>query len=277
MNPILDAINKGYSNDQVLQFISKVIPKLVPQINKAVSQGYGIKQVLGFLAKSSPQDTKGMSETQVHRRNRDFDSQLAQKGLMAAATAPLIANSARSALSRALPQSLAPIAQSPSAALSHDSSPLPAGDMNTSPQAQTLEQTPISNNPIVSKKTPANPVAASIPEPANIQQAKEKALQPQDVLNNFGIKDQVDALLNNNDPEIAAKTAWSLMTPIQKKTYENAFKKGEVKPINEVVSEYAKSKLSPTEQHAIPQLQEAKQLQEPLKEQERPKIEKTAL
>ena len=48
MNSILQAIEEGYSEDEILKYISKAIPKLVPKINKAISSGYGIKEVLGF-------------------------------------------------------------------------------------------------------------------------------------------------------------------------------------------------------------------------------------
>ena len=183
MNPIIQGMDQGYSPEEILQFVSKAIPKLVPKINKAVANGYGIKEILGFLSKSSPQGKlEGVSETQIHRRNRDLDSQLTQKGLMAAGSAvatPLALNAARSALSRALPQSLAPATQTlgnlsnlADSAQSPQQMPSPQLPVNQSTNQQSQE---LSKN--VSQQPP-NVNQPNIAQPTPIPQVEEKNIQP---------------------------------------------------------------------------------------------------
>ncbi len=249
MNPFFQALNEGYSEDDILGYISKAIPKMTEPIRKASRMGYNTKQIIGYLSKvmnPEQRNLKGQSESSIHGLNAQEDSERTKRGLAMAATAvaaPLAANAARSALSRALPESLKNLSGQAMGNISQSKNQITPGEVPISNASlgQTSGMPQAQNNSVsLPQQPPANNISASIPEPSNIKQPEVKPLQPDEVLNNFGIKDQIDALLKNNSPDIAAKTAWSLMTPIQKKTYENAFKKGEIRPINEIVEEYAK-------------------------------------
>ena len=108
MNPIIQGIEAGYSPEEMLEYISKSLPSLVPKITRAMSKGYGIKEILGFLAQSTPQSkqsTKGLSEIEIQNRSQEQQGQLVKNGLIAAGSAiatPLAANAARSALFKSL-------------------------------------------------------------------------------------------------------------------------------------------------------------------------------
>lgn len=217
MNPILEAINAGYSEDDVLQYVARIAPKLVPKINKAVSSGYKIKEVLGYLAKSSPQNTHGMSESQIHSRNRQMDTQLAQKGLVLATTAlasPAANKALSSALSRSLPQSLKQLA--PSLA---SQSALPGGEDNLSPatanpqsggqqpttlsQPQTQPSQPTEQSALssVSQQPPSVNNVTSVTQPTTLPQS-QGIINPKEYLDKLGITDKVDSLLKaGNTPE----------------------------------------------------------------------------
>lgn len=175
MNPILQGLQEGYGEEEILSFLTKAIPQLGNSIQKATRSGYKTSQILGFLSKNFDNESiKGKSESQIHAINRRADAERTKYGLKAAATAvvaPLAANAARSALSRALPQSLAPVAGSLSQA---SNTPNPA-----SPETPQISQSPTETPPIgqqlpnISQQPPVNQVASSIPEPVNIQQPKE--------------------------------------------------------------------------------------------------------
>lgn len=289
MNPILQAINSGYSSEQVIEFISKAIPKLVPQINKAVSQGYGIKQILGFLAKSSPQDTRGLSQPQIQRRNRDADNQLAKNGLMAIGGG-LGSYAARSALSRALPQSLAPIVQSPENATLTPNSVSATGNVNISPQTQTPTQTPVLNNQTISQQPPLDLSKANISQPTNIQQPK--LFDTNIIKNGLAYRRQIDALIKSGNGPEEIEAYLKKFNPGFIKTIEKEGKG----PFKDIVAQYMQEQLrdeamqpegsipnaktSPIQQEQ-PQLQKSEQLQEPIEqpkaEAESTKIEKNSI
>lgn len=110
MNPIFEALEEGHSPEEVIAYLSRMMPQMVPAIKKATRSGYSIQQILGFLSKNFDQeDRTGMSESERHAANRRADAERTKFGLKMAATAvaaPMAAYAARSALSRALPSSL---------------------------------------------------------------------------------------------------------------------------------------------------------------------------
>jgi hypothetical protein len=197
VNSFLHALEQGYSEDEVIKYISKAVPKLVPKINKAMSNGYGIQQILGFLSKSSPQDTRGMSESQIHRRNRDLDSELSKKGLVAAGTAiaaPIAANAARSALSRAIPSELKNIGQGVGNILGVDNDQKP--QISQTNQIPTIQQQPLGNQQTTSQppvNTPSVAQPAIAPQPEGISNPKE-------YLEKRGVLKQVDEHLKRGTP-----------------------------------------------------------------------------
>jgi hypothetical protein len=211
VNPILQAIDEGYSAEDVIKYIAKVMPTLVPKVQKAVSNGYSLKEIVGFLAKSSSnQDISGLSTSQIHARNRQVDSKLAQKGLMAAgalAASPIAASAVRSAFSRALPRQIVQGAIHQNGGvdipvgLSQSQQPIfPQGQ-----EIQSINQT--QKPPLQSSSASQPPVNAP-----NIQQQQQqiqpevKTINVNELLSKSGLKKHVDELSKRTkDPkQIAA-------------------------------------------------------------------------
>lgn len=301
MNPILQGLQEGYGEDEILSFLTRAVPQLGNTIQKATRSGYKASQILGFLSKNfDTESLKGKSESQIHAANRRADSERTKYGLKAAATAiatPIAASAARSALSRALPTNLTngltqTLSNSvPNASPSNPQSPSDSVNPNVSMQpqpqlpnqAQALSQQPPLNNPN----------AASIPEPANIEQPKQNSSMVDKLYSGFekgrdkGFDFESDAFLK------IAKRMKSTGEITSKEDFEKFFtlfdaKKNEGKDLptalKEASIEYDNQKLSPTEQltqNEEPQLQETEQLQEPIEKPEvkaeAPKIEKNSV
>ncbi len=179
MNPIIQGIEAGYSPEEMLEYISKSLPSLVPKITRAMSKGYGIKEILGFLAQSTPQSkqsTKGLSEIEIQNRSQEQQGQLVKNGLIAAGSAiaaPLGMNMARSALSRALPRSVANGALS-SLPIPSNINPDEAPTLNM-PLAPTLGMPQEQNNSVSStQQPPVNQTPNNVSQAPNIEQPKEK-------------------------------------------------------------------------------------------------------
>ena len=51
MNPFFQALDQGYSEEDVLSYLSKAIPKVSRPIQNASRMGYNAKQILGYLSK----------------------------------------------------------------------------------------------------------------------------------------------------------------------------------------------------------------------------------
>jgi len=156
VNPIFQALEEGYSAEDVIGYISKAIPKMAPAIKKATSSGYTLQQVLGYISKvMTPQESTGLSESQIHEKNRRADSQMVKHGLAmiaSAAAAPAVASGLKSALSRALPNPL-------KSGLNPTS--LPGGHTSPLPLQQT-SPSPVSTGTNISPPSPGN-VPASAP------------------------------------------------------------------------------------------------------------------
>lgn len=205
MNSFYQALDQGYSPEEIIGFISKAIPQLSPQIKKATRAGYNIQQVLGFLAKNFDTEShKGMSESQIHAANRRADAKRTKYGLGVAATAvaaPIAASVASSALSRALPTSLKNAINSTSQtglalnAAQQPQIPPSAATVGVTPQPQSQlgnQQTSSTSQP------PVN--APSVAQTAQVPQAQ--GISTNIIKNSLAYKRQIDALINSgNGPE----------------------------------------------------------------------------
>ena len=175
MNPILQGLQEGYGEEEILSFLTKAIPQLGNTIKKASKSGYGTREILGFLSKNfDTESLRGKSESQIHGINRRADAERAKYGLKAVATAvaaPIAGNMARSALSRALPRALAPASDS---LIPESNIPGP-----TSPAPQQTSQQPTGINPTgqqsqnISSQPPVNQVSQNIPQVPETTQPEE--------------------------------------------------------------------------------------------------------
>jgi len=145
MNPFYSALEEGYSPEDIIGYVSKAIPGIGKSVKKATKAGYTIQQILGFLSKNfNTEDKRGMSETEIHAANRRSDAAMTKYGLKmtaAAVVAPLATQAARSALSRALPQSLVSSSLQPSNQYDTQGN-MPYQQQPSSPQQPSQQTTP---------------------------------------------------------------------------------------------------------------------------------------
>ena len=89
MTPILQALEQGYSEEDVLKYIQRLIPKISPSVQKATSQGYNGKQILGFINRMMEEKIhpKGLSPHEIEALNKKRYNQLSKDILGTAAIA----------------------------------------------------------------------------------------------------------------------------------------------------------------------------------------------
>src|ERR1700677_152762 len=94
MNPISTALEEGYSEEELLAFISSAFPGLRKKLSKAVSSGYSASQIIPFVSNlmgnKQPKKRRadGMSQQAIHAENMHEDQekqeQLLKTGLQLA-------------------------------------------------------------------------------------------------------------------------------------------------------------------------------------------------
>lgn len=239
MNSIFQALESGYGEDEILQFLSKSIPKLGSTIKKAQKSGYLPGQILGFLSKNFDSESRfGKSESEIHALNRNADAQRAKYGLSVLGTAiatPVAANAARSALSRALPQSLQAFGGAPPQT-NNPSIPHVENPLNTS-SAPTLQLPQGQTTPIVSQQPPVNSGNANnIPQSPNIQQSN---LDTRVIKNSIAYRNQINSLINSGNGPEEIEAYLQKFQPSFIKTIEKEGKG----PFKHIVAQYIQEKL----------------------------------
>lgn len=257
MNPVAQGLALGYSAQKLIGFLSKAFPTLAPRIKQAQRNGHSVEQVLGFLSKTMETDLpKGTSQQEVLAATNKNKEQLTKHGLTLAASAvaaPLAANADRSVLARALPHALAPQAASlananntpnPTSPVPQPSSQSPTGTnptaqqpQNTSPQPPNPISPNIPNTPQAAQAPLNNPAAASIPEPANIQQPK--GFDTNIIKNSIAYKNQIDALISSGNGPEEIEAYLKKFNPGFIKTIEKEGKG----PFKDVVAQYMQEKM----------------------------------
>lgn len=241
MNPIQEALQSGYSPEDVFAFVQKAFPKLSPKIKKASSLGYTIPTILQFLSKSmeGSEYNPGINQSEarsIQKRKDDAISKgLFKMGGSIFATSmafPRIAQGIRSAFQPTpTPPSIPPVATTLL------SSPENAAKLSKQPNIP--EQTEIKTaQPEAEKK--------EIPTSVNIP-----TISHENILKEMGIETQVKNLSEaGNSPETIATAIHHSLKPHQKKYLEDKIKKGELPPLQTSIEKYLKS-LSQTEKQKI--------------------------
>jgi len=251
MNPIAQGLALGYTGQQLLSFITNMIPAIGPKINSARKQGHSIESILNFVGKTMEAETfpKNMTQNQIHGYNAKKQENVT-KGILTKAGMLAGGGIAAAALKRALPQSLQGLnllgtgVNAPT-----QSTPQPPQGMQgiqnqpPTPQVQTPQQPPqgvLQNQQTFPSQNPPinNELSSTITQSSQIPQSQGNALQtpsapplPQPLIK------QAESLLQaGNDIE---KVAGSLKTlqPQIVKDYEKATGQ----PIARAVEEFAKS------------------------------------
>lgn len=287
MSSILDALDQGYSAEEILAYLSKAIPKIVPTIRKATSQGYTLQQVLGYISSAiepKMRNDKFRSQAEIEEENRKEAGSRIKKGLVMGAgllAAPAASAGLSSALSRALPNSLKN-ATTPISSMIGLGAPSPqqqnvaaqsSNGLNVShpspgnvPASAPMQQTGQSQNQLL------NPLSTQLPpvQGDNIPQIEQKPQielfgNAKKYLESLGILDTVkERLSRGNTPEAVAASL-------------NIKRSGEAKVDPELlknIEAYAKN--AQNEPQGRKELEStSKELVQMQPEAERPKIEKS--
>lgn len=266
MNPIFQAIDQGYSPEEILRYITRIAPSLVPKVEKAVSNGYALKEILGFLAQTSmKEDNRGLSESEIHGRNTRIASEMGQKGLMAVgalAATPIAASAIRSAFSRALPQSIAQnlLPQATAGNILENGIPSPQqsspSQIAKSPTGQAQQLPSVSSSP---SQPPVE--QTNIPQTQAPIQPEVKTIDPGALLEKSGLKKHVDELAQKGR---AAKEIAGLLYSKYPKEMKQ-FQKQAGKNMEDAIGDYLGQQ--PTSKENLPTEKPAEQ----------PKIEKSSI
>ncbi len=261
MNPVVQGLAAGYSAQQIIGFLSKAFPALVPKIAQAKRAGHSVEQVLGFLSKTMETDyPKDMSQPEIHAANAKKEEILTKHGLKLAATA--LAGSqalpaAQAALGRFIPGAAPQVPQVPNApisphpganrALTH-ALPAPLSPGNAPPSGGNL-QSPISpsvigtqpqtqplNNPISSQQPPPVSVTpTTLPHTQGATQPEVKPINAIEILSKHGSKEKVDELIKSGNGVEQVSGFFKKFHPEIVKQIE----KDSGKPLQDVIGEYA--------------------------------------
>lgn len=181
---ITNALKKGFTNKQIIDFLIKKFPESGDKIKSALASGFTINQVLGFLTGGkkalAQMENEPLSEVNTeHAKTREADFQTrntTEKGVMTAAAlagGALASPMAANALSRALPATLQGLIPGSE----------PPGQADTLAEASSASNTlqmPQSSPP--SDLSPLNEVETpnSLSQPVNNEQQKIEPLTQKD-------------------------------------------------------------------------------------------------
>lgn len=238
MNPILQAINSGYTTQQILGFVRKAFPSLAPKITQAVNAGHSLDKIVGFLTNIDGQ--KGLSNenaSTILGRNNQADAEKAQ-GLVRGAAGLATSALGTYALGRALPSMFS--GQTPT-----------AGSVNPAGQPPVLPQGGIQNapipNPVAANNAAALPTNQPLPGSATAQPAANPALpvnaapvleNAEKIIDDMKIRETVDNLSKTLPPEdVAAVLEQHMLSDSQKKWMKDNVKT----PLPQLIDQYVKS------------------------------------
>lgn len=239
MTAFFEALEQGYSPEQVIGYLSKAIPQMSPMIKKAQKAGYPAQQILGFLSKNfESEERRGMSESEIHAANRRSDAERVKYGLQLGAAAiatPLAARAVQGALARALPSSLTQGVGLPGIGNDNlvQSSHLPPQVQQLPTEMQsTLQQSQnISSQP---------PVSSNIPQQTQPIQPQVITNNISEVINKHGLGKHIDELSQNiKDPKAIAAVLYNKFPKEMK-----AFQKDAGKPMEDAITEYMQGNMN---------------------------------
>ena len=218
MNPINEALEQGYDEDEVLNYITHAFPHLRKKIHSALSTGHNTQQIIQFLGgvlnSSTPyqKPPSGSSQQSIHAIKKKEDDLRQQKLLKAGLS---VAGTALAG--RALPY----VAKQISPFISK----------------RGIPQAPGTKAPSLTPETPqgvaAQPIQAP-PQPGIVPTVSST----ESIIKEMGLDHRIKNLLNaKNPPEDVGKIIKSMLTPGQK-----TWLKGQTeKPVEEIVNEYIQS------------------------------------
>lgn len=224
MNPISKALEEGYSEDEVVKFISNAYPNLRHKISKAVNTGYSAKEIIKFLSnvignnQPSRRSSEGMTQQSIHAQQMQQDEKKQQQLLKAGLSLAGGAVAGR-ALGKVLPQIAGAISQRGVPKIPGRQAP------SLAPEALGAAQEALPQG------TPAEP---------GVEPEKRKAA---DLVKEMGLEQRIKNLQSNNPPEVVGPAIKNMLTPGQKTWLRSQTDQ----PIEEIVNEYLQTS-TPTEE-----------------------------
>lgn len=246
MNPISTALAAGYSAQQILKHISKIMPNLNPKIAKATASGYAANQILDFLMNSDVKNSKGgkdeyqSSGVNLAKRKKyleEKEKKLVKQGLKFGATAAGTALAGRALMGASnaavrpseiiqtgLPGSVGQLPQPQSRLGLPAPGPSAPSPPTSTPPMSTMPSTPQS-------QTSMAPNIAPIAPPI-----KSSAIQSLDKL---GIAQNVKNMIKaNNDSETIGKIISYVLKPEKKNELQQMIKSGEIESLEKLIEDY---------------------------------------
>jgi hypothetical protein len=202
MNPILEALNSGFSAKKVLDFIKNMNPDLANKINLAINSGHSIEKILQFITRSGKNLDKMLPKSAPSANVY----QQAQSGIHE--EIPRIAKGAAAiggtalgayALSRAIPQAIIPEILPAQAQIPFSPRSL-AGQLPKQIGQVAPAQAQVPPDPMQQAAQQVQPAKPIVPQ-----------VSPDIIIEQMGVKDRVDTMLQaGNSPDAIAATLTSL-------------------------------------------------------------------
>jgi KTSC domain len=224
MTPIISAIAGGHGEEEILSYMTRAFPKLVPKIQKAKNAGYSVKDILKFLSSSmqGQEYDPSLSESEargIQRRRQDALSQDILKTAAASYAVPKIAGAI--AGSQPVQDLLGKIGKK------SDIGPQPMSNAPTTTTPDSLhtgQETP-----------PTSPLQQSTPTTPT-QQSPEQSIS---VIEQMGIGPQIQTMqAAGNSPEAIAAAVGVTMKPNQRKWLDEQIKAGTSKSLPDLITDY---------------------------------------
>ena len=230
MNPIFQALNQGYSNEEVISFLSKAIPQFSKPISKAKQLGYSVNEILGFLSKMTTQRSASFAQ------QRQNESEMIKHGLKLGATlggSALLANAGKNVLSRALPSILGQNIGQPTQNIPN----VPGGSDSNLPGSKGAEA-PLPNVPIQTETPLDQNIGQNIGQPEQNLQPKLPEISPikdiSSILEKTKTKDMIDRLAKSGNGSKEISAYFNKFSPKHVKEIE----KESGKSFDETISDY---------------------------------------
>ncbi len=250
MNPITQGLLLGYSGQQLLNFLLKIVPGIAPRVNQARSAGHSVEQILDFVSKTmgGKNYDKSLTPNEIFKKQNLEKEEVTKELLKKAALASAAGISGLAAMGMQGSQG-----QQSSGAImpSQILPPLPSGPrgLPNPPQQLQLPNTqqispspqPGPNPSPVQPTQPTQPGTQPI-SPTPPPQAPVAPVQPtissSQILQNIGQLQRATNLLKaGNPPETVAAAINSLMKGDERKTFGEMLKSGQTKPLIEMVKD----------------------------------------
>lgn len=244
---IQGAITAGYTAKQILNYLSSAFPELGHRIKEAVNVGKNAEDILKYINNVDPSKLSKMKGRSSIEKPFQNTSQVN----------PLIEGQRATKEYDPIPQAVKTGAKLGVGALAGmAAAPLVnKGIQNAGPVVGQMLGKVFGQG---QQNLPGQETQPTIPEfpqeETTTTQMQPPTVDSESILNQFGMKDRVDAMLQaGNNPEQISTALNSLLKGPTRKDFGDKLKKGEIPPLNQIVQDYiqkagvTKQEVNPTE------------------------------